>query len=115
MVRRVPIIGIRIRTGRNVPTIDPTVETAYSRPATVPASCTSVTASRTAQGVTAPSAVTGTANISIVPMNEPMKAPADRSAKASPAASRSGVARKGSTATLRPAPSTTAASARSDG
>src|SRR5689334_24784568 len=57
----------------------------------------SVTARRIAHGETAPSAVTGSANISIVPRNDATKAPAETFAKASAAAEKSGRVAKGRT------------------
>jgi hypothetical protein len=47
-VRRVPTSGISSSEDSRVPAREPAVDTAYSRPATVPASSTFVTASRSA-------------------------------------------------------------------
>ena len=60
-VRRVPTSGISTSAETSVPTRLPAVESAYRRPATVPASSTFDTASRIAHGDTAPSSSTGTA------------------------------------------------------
>ena len=114
-MRRVPIVGIRYSTGRNVPAIEPSVESAYSRPATAPASAMSVTASRIAHGETAPSAVTGSANISSVPTNEATNAPAETSSNAFAAASNSGRVANGRIAIVTAANSTTKPSVRSSG
>ena len=63
-VRWVPISGIVIRAGTNVPSRLPAVERAKTRPATTPAASTSVTARRMANGVTMPSSTTGGAKSS---------------------------------------------------
>ena len=98
-----------------MPAIEPSVERAYSRPATAPASAMSVTASRIAQGATAPSAVTGSANISSVPTKEATKAPAETSSKAFAAALNSGRVANGRIAIVIAANSTTRPSVRSFG
>ena len=61
-VRCVPMSGMVISAGRKVPMRLPAVESANTRPATRPASCTPVAARRMANGVTMPSSTTGGAN-----------------------------------------------------
>ena len=111
-VARVPMAGTSTSTGRNVPTMLPTVEMAYSRPATDPAVSTSFTDSRIAHGDTVPSSVMGMRNISIVPTNDATNAPADRSAKAPCAARKMGVSASGRIATVTAATMTTQPSTR---
>ena len=76
-VRCVPTKGIATIAARNVPTMLPIVDNAYRRPATVPARSTVVSPSRTANGLTAPSNVTGTAKRASAATNEPTTAPTD--------------------------------------
>ena len=85
------------------------------RPETSPAERTSRTDSRTAQGDTAPRAVTGSANISIAPRKEPMNAPAESPSKAPCAAEKRGRVANGTTASATAAPSTSNPRARSVG
>ena len=98
-----------------MPAIEPSVDSAYSRPATAPASAMSVTASRIAHGETAPSAVTGSANISSVPTNDATNAPADTLSNADAAAENSGRVANGRIAIVTAANSTTRPSERSSG
>src|SRR4029078_9457941 len=91
--------GMGTATGRNVPMIEPDVESAYMRPATAPASSMVVTPRRTANGEAMPSRVIGAEKSSITAKNEPRKAPTDAPANASTAALRNGSATNGRTAT----------------
>ena len=97
IVRRVPISGISSTTGRNVPRIDPAVESAYRRPAISPARSTESTASRTANGETIPSRVIGTEN-NAMEAKKTRKAPTDASANSPTAAESSGSDTNGITA-----------------
>jgi hypothetical protein len=101
-VRRVPTSGMNRRAEPRVPTREPAVDSAYSRPATVPASSTLDTASRMAYGDTAPSSRTGTATSPSTPISEPTNAPADTESSASTATCSSGSAANGTSA-RRPA------------
>ena len=103
-VRRVPTSGIKTSADSSVPTRLPAVESAYRRPATVPASSTFDTASRIAQGETAPSSRTGTATSTSTASSDPTNAPAEISSSASTATSSSGSATNGTSAS-RPAAS----------
>ena len=109
-VRCVPIAGIATSAVPNVPSRLPTVESAYSRPATAPAVAMSVTASRTAKGATAPSSVTGGTNSTSTAKNEPMAAPVETSSSPFTETSRNGRATNGITATPSAAASTIAPS-----
>ena len=62
---------------RNVPNRLPTVERAYSRPATDPTSRTSSIASLIANGATIPSRITGGAKSASTAKNDPIAAPAE--------------------------------------
>src|ERR671911_2015895 len=111
-VRRVPTSGIRTSAESSVPSSDPAVESAYSRPATVPASSTEWTASRIAHGETVPSSSTGIATRTTTASSEPTKAPAEISSSAFTATSSSGSATKGTRASITAAESATRQSAR---
>ena len=89
-VRWVPISGISRSAARNVPTSDPAVEIAYSRPVTVPVSATRPTASRFAYGATIPSSSTGTATSTSTAASEPKKPPTDSAPSALTASRRNG-------------------------
>ena len=84
---------------RNVPTMLPTVESAYRRPATAPASRTSTSASRMAKGATAPSSVIGTAKRASAAKKEPTTAPTETASRPRRATSRIGRAMNGVSAT----------------
>ena len=103
IVRCVPTTGIATRAAPNVPRMLPIVESPYSRPATVPAVSTVGSASRIANGLTAPSSVTGTANSSSAARNEPTTAPIDAASSSRTVAPRNGRATNGITATANPA------------
>ena len=79
----------------NVPMMLPTVESAYRRPAIVPAFCKSVSASLIANGETAPSSVTGTAKSARAATNDPTTTPTEIESKPRTAASRIGRAANG--------------------
>ena len=74
-VRCVPIASIAHSETKNTPTSEPTVEIAYSRPATTPDSSTAASFSRVAHGETAPSSSSGTATSTSVPNSEAVNAP----------------------------------------
>ena len=76
-VRQVPTSGIRRRADASVPASEPAVDSAYRRPATVPASSTDCTPSRMAQGETVPSRRTGTATSTSTATSDPGNAPAE--------------------------------------
>ena len=97
-VRCVPSNGISSRAEIIVPSSEPAVEIAYSRPTTSPERSTSPTASRTAHGAAAPSSVTGTATRTSTPNSEPAKPPTETVSKASTEKPRKGRAAKGTSA-----------------
>ena len=97
-VRWVPTSGINTRALRNVPARLPAVESAYRRPATFPASATLSSARRSANGDTAPSAVTGRAKRATAAKNDPTTDPTESASRPCTATSRSGRAAKGVTA-----------------
>ena len=101
-----PITGISSSADANVPTRLPKVESAYRRPATVPASSTRSTPSRIAYGDAAPSSITGGATSTVTATSDPMNAPADTLSSASTDTSRKGSAANGITLTAKPAIST---------
>ena len=90
----------------NVPSRLPTVEIAYRRPETVPASATSATARRSAYGATAPETRIGIATSTVTPSSEPTNAPAEIESSASTATPRNGSATNGTAASSSPASST---------
>ena len=73
-----------------MPTSDPAVEIAYSRPVTVPVSATRATASRLAYGATIPSSSTGTATSTSTAASDPRKPPIDSAPSALTASCRNG-------------------------
>ena len=72
---RVPANGITTSTGMYVPSKLPSVEMAYMRPLTRPASLTSRTARRMANGDRQPSKVTGMLRLRMTSRSEPVIAP----------------------------------------
>ena len=76
-MRCVPIASIAHSDTKNTPTSEPTVEIAYSRPATAPDSSTVASFSRVAHGETAPSSSSGTATSTSVPNSDAVNAPTD--------------------------------------
>jgi hypothetical protein len=107
--------GIATSAEMKVPTMLPRVERAYRRPATAPAWETSSRARRTANGETAPSSVTGTANRRSAAKKEPTTAPTLIVSRPCTVRSRTGRARKGSTAITSAATSTIDPSRRGSG
>ena len=105
-VRCVPISGISSSEAAKVPNSEPSVESAYRRPAVLPASSVEVTRSRIAHGATAPSTSTGTATSASTPNSEPAAAPTSMLSKASTEIDRNGCATSGISATM-PAPTST--------
>ena len=99
-VRWVPSSGISSSAAANVPISEPTVDSAYRRPAVRPESSTDATRSRIAHGATAPSTSTGTATSASTPISEPTAAPTWISSNASTETSRNGCATSGTTATI---------------
>ena len=95
-----------------MPTSEPAVDSAYSRPATVPASSTDCTPSRMAQGETVPSRRTGTATSTSTATSDPRNAPAEIWSSASTATLRSGSAANGTIASMTAAISEVKQSAR---
>ena len=91
----VPIAGISQRTGRNVPRIAPTVDTAYTLPETRPASAASVIERRMAKGETQASKVMGTTKRMSTDMNEPAMMAASKACTATAACRSTGLATSG--------------------
>ena len=105
-VRWVPTSGISSSAARNVPSSEPTVPIAYSRPAVSPESSTRSSLSRIAHGEAAPSISTGTATSASVPNSEPTAAPIEISSNARTLSERNGCATIGTTASSAAAAST---------
>ena len=103
-----PISGISSSAARNVPSSEPAVEIAYSRPVTVPVSATRATASRLAYGATIPSSSTGTATSTSTAASEPRKPPTDSAPSALTASCRNGSDTNGTIASSTAATSTIA-------
>ena len=114
-VRCVPMSGMVMRAGTNVPMRLPAVESANTRPATRPASCTPVAARRMANGVTIPSSTTGGANRARDAAKDPTTAPVESVSMPLMERSRNGRATKGMRATHAAAASTMPASREGDG
>ena len=114
-VRCVPMSGMVMRAGTNVPMRLPAVESANTRPATRPASATPVAASRMANGVTMPSSTTGGANSASEAAKDPTTDPVDSVSMPLMERSRNGRATKGIAATQAAAASTTTASSCGEG
>ena len=114
-VRCVPMSGMVMRAGTNVPMRLPAVDSANTRPATRPASCTPVAARRMANGVTIPSRTTGGAKRASDAANEPTTAPVESVSIPLMERSRNGRATKGIAATQAAAASTMVARSEGDG
>ena len=108
-MRWVPIASIAHSETKNTPTSEPTVEIAYSRPATTPDSSTVASFSRVAHGETAPSSSSGTATSTSVPNSDAVNAPTDRLSNALTLKDRNGCAMNGTTASSALPSSTSAA------
>jgi hypothetical protein len=106
---------MRTSAGRKVPTSEPAVDSAYSRPATAPAVAIAETASLIANGETIPRRTTGGAQSSNTATKLPITAPADAVSRPSTVKSRNGFAANGINAMNAAAASTIAPSSLGSG